>query len=102
MPATLEQLEERVGRLEAELAQLRQLVTRPTSEAGSADLGDRLIRDALASQPAISAAVAEAYAKMGITGEPIGSEKLQEMMRAAGIRPEDNLCSREIIAMREE
>ena len=29
-------------------------------------------------------------------------EKLREMMRADGVRPEDNIASREIIRMREE
>jgi hypothetical protein len=39
---------------------------------------------------------------MGITGEPIGAEKLQEMIRACGMQPDANAFSQGIIAMREE
>jgi hypothetical protein len=39
---------------------------------------------------------------MGITDEPIGAEKVQEMMRACGIQPDANEFSQGIIAMREE
>jgi hypothetical protein len=39
---------------------------------------------------------------MGITGEPIGAELVQEMMRACGMQPDDNAFSQGIIAMREE
>ena len=46
--------------------------------------------------------VAKLYAKMGITGPPVGNEKLTEMMLADGVDPNDNAFSREIIAMREE
>jgi hypothetical protein len=46
------------------------------------------------------------FAELGIEGEPIEAEKLQEMigetLRKQGINPEDNIFSREIIAMREE
>ena len=44
----------------------------------------------------------EAFKKMGITGEPIGAEKLQEMLAAEGVKPEENSFSRGIIEMREE
>lgn len=51
--------------------------------------------------------VAEQNAKMGFVPEPMATaEKAQAMvaecLRARGLRPEDNLCSRAIIAMREE
>lgn len=60
------------------------------------------LREAKANQAAISAAVAKAFAEMGITGEPIGAEEVQAMMLACGINPEDNEFSRGIIEMREE
>ena len=71
-------------------------------EETPAQRGARMLREAKANQAAFSAAVAKAYAEMGIVGEPVGSEKLREMMAACGIKPEDNEFSREIIAMREE
>jgi hypothetical protein len=102
MDLSLETLAERLAALEREVAELRRLVTEQLAQKSLAELGASLLREAKASQPAISAAVAKAYAEMGITGEPIGAEKLQEMMLACGVKPEENAFSREIIAMREE
>jgi hypothetical protein len=43
------------------------------------------------------------FKRMGIEHvQPIGTEKLQELMRQDGIKPEDNIFSRGIIEMREE
>jgi hypothetical protein len=102
MTTTLEDLEQRLGRVEEELASLRQWVEpRPPAET-AAERGARLLREAKASQPAVSAAVDQAFAEMGITGEPVTQEQLRQMFAEAGIRPEENLFSREITAMREE
>ena len=46
--------------------------------------------------------IAQAFAEMGIHGAPIGAEKVQEMIAACGVQPEDNTFSRGIIEMREE
>ena len=102
MSATLEDLEKRLAKLEEEVASLRQLVARPRFDETPAERGARMIREAALSQPQMAAAWAKALQEMGITGEPVGAEKLQEMMAACGIKPEDNVLSREIIAMREE
>jgi hypothetical protein len=50
----------------------------------------------------MSATIAQAFAEMGITGEPIGAEQVQEMLRACGMQPEANKLSQGIIDMREE
>lgn len=42
------------------------------------------------------------FAEMGMRGAAVGAEKVQEMMAACGVKPEENMFSREIIAMREE
>jgi hypothetical protein len=42
------------------------------------------------------------FQQMDITTQPIGAEALQEMMLQEGVRPEENMASRGIIAMREE
>ena len=102
MATTLEDLEKRLARLEQEVASLRQLLARYKVEETPAERGARLIRDAELSQPQTAAAWAKALQEMGISGQPVGAEKLQEMMAACGIKPEDNALSREIIAMREE
>ncbi len=44
----------------------------------------------------------KAFKALGATGTPIGAEKVQEMVAACGVNPEDNLFSRGIIEMREE
>jgi hypothetical protein len=102
MPVTLEDLEKRLAALEQEVASLRRQLERRTAMEASAERGARLLRDAKASQPAIDAATAKVFAEMGITGDPVGHEKLRQLMLECGIDPEGNEFSREIIAMREE
>lgn len=42
------------------------------------------------------------FEEMGVMGEPIGAEKVQELIADCGVKPEDNLFSRGIIKMRED
>jgi len=100
--AMLEELEKRVTALEQQVAALREREERRLIEETAAERGVRMLREAKASQAAISAAVAKAFAEMGITAQPIGAEKLQQMLLAEGVKPEDNILSRAIIEMREE
>jgi cell division septum initiation protein DivIVA len=102
MALTLEDLEKRLAALEQEVAYLRSRLQGPPADETSAERGFRILREAKASDAASRAAAAKAFAEMGITGEPVGHEKLMQMMLEAGINPEDNEFSREIIAMREE
>jgi hypothetical protein len=102
MATTLDLLERRLSVLEQEVASLRQQVRCLTEEETPAQRGESLLRQAECNQPAISSAIAKAFAEMGISGQAIGAEKLQEMFTACGIKPEDNEFSRGIIAMREE
>jgi hypothetical protein len=92
MSTTIEELEKRVAALERELDELRETMriwTEPLLETEE--------------QQAEALAVWERVKQqMGIRGEPIGAEKLQERMLASGIKPEDNILSRGIIEMREE
>ena len=46
--------------------------------------------------------IAQAFEEMGIRGEPIGAEKVQAMIAACGVKPEENAFSQGIIEMREE
>jgi hypothetical protein len=60
-------------------------------------------RTRLVDKKAIQKIVAEQNRRMGFVPDPTATaEKAQEMMLALGIRPEDNLFSRDIIAAREE
>ena len=72
------------------------------AEEAAAERGARLVREAKAGQAQLAAGWTKAMEEMGIRGEPIGAEKLREMIAACGIRPEDNEFSRGIIEMREE
>lgn len=102
MAATVEELEKRVLFLEEEVERLRCLLALFRVNETPTEQADRMLWESNNSQAAINAAVAQAYAEMGITGEPVGIEKLREMMRASGMDPKDNSFSREITAMREE
>ncbi|HMV83037.1 MAG TPA: hypothetical protein PLD20_23350 [Blastocatellia bacterium] len=68
----------------------------------AAERGARMRRNAALNQERIAAGWAAAMREMGISGKPVGAEKLQEMMIAAGVDPTDNQFSRGIIEMREE
>jgi hypothetical protein len=102
MATTLEELERRITRIERELARLQQLVEKPSQMETPVERGAQLLRQAQQNQATISAAIAQAFAEMDITGAPIGAEQVQEMMRACGIPSDANECSQGIIAMREE
>ena len=102
MATTLEELERRMTRMEQELARLQRLVEQPFQTEMPVQRGVQLLHEAQGNQAAISTAIAKAFAEMGITEEPIGAELVQEMMRACGMRPDDNAFSQGIIAMRDE
>jgi hypothetical protein len=99
----MKELEKRVERLEAELQSMKD---GNTAQAAARDGETSLQRHSRESYPAWKEAWDEMFAELGIEGEPIEAEKLQEMigetLRKQGINPEDNIFSREIIAMREE
>ena len=46
--------------------------------------------------------IAKVFEEIGIRGEPLGAEELQKRMAAHGVKPEENILSQGIIAMREE
>ncbi len=61
------------------------------------------IKELFADKKEIQRLVAEQMESMGIQFDPTATaQKAQEMMLAEGIRPEDNMLSRGIIAAREE
>ncbi len=101
MATTLEELEKRVTALEQEMAKVRgEAAPPPDPKPWWWDIP--MLRKSREQQAELSAAVAKAFAEMGITGPPVGHDKLMEMMLASGVDPNDNAFSREILAMREE
>jgi hypothetical protein len=68
-----------------------------------ADLGAELLRRARESQPDLEAAWDGLMAAWGIQGEPVGVERLRELIQQeCGGTPDDNRFSHELIALREE
>src|SRR5207249_1261004 len=64
---------------------------------------DQRIRQVFIDKTAIRKIVAEQNQRMGFVPDPMATpQKAREMMRALGIRPEDNLGSRGIISARDE
>jgi hypothetical protein len=64
-------------------------------------LGAELLRRAEESQPALEMAWDELMASWGIHGEPLGIQRLREMIQQeSGGKPDDNKFSRELIALR--
>ena len=101
MATTLEELEKRVIALEQEVAKLRgDAPTPPDPKPWWWDIP--MLRKSREQQAELSAIAAKVFAEMGITGPPVGHDKLMEMMLACGVDPNDNAASREVIAMREE
>jgi hypothetical protein len=101
MTATLEDLDQRLGRLEQEMAEMRRLLRRPPAEEEAPSVL-ALVEQALREKPRLRAIAAKALEQMGISGHPVPPETLRQMMADAGIRPEENLFSRGIEEMREE
>lgn len=74
----------------------------PAAQAELREAGARLLRETEAQRAQTVRAWDEAMAVMGISGQPIGAEQLQQMLITEGINPEDNEFSRALVAMREE
>lgn len=102
MATTLEELEKRLAAVEQELARLKRQVPLVVVAETPAERGARLLRGDPPAPGQAAAAWAVAMKEMGIQGEPISAEKLQQMIADYGIKPEDNEFSRGIIEMREE
>jgi hypothetical protein len=102
MAATLEDLEQRVARMESELARLQRLVEQPPRDETPAQRGARLMAEARRGKAQLQRSMARAFQEMGIQGPPVPPEKLRELIAECGVQPEDNMISRGINEMREE
>lgn len=81
--------------LESKLAELRKAVEGLPEMPGAPQEVRFVDKEGLA--PLID----RAFREMGIHGQPVGAERVQEMIAACGVQPEANAFSREIIGMRE-
>ncbi len=104
MTTTIDELLIRTDRIEQELAEVRQALEefRPTKSLTPEERAAARLERVRSKNEKLTLLIDKAFEKMGITGEPIGAEKLQEMLAAEGVEPEENSFSRGIIKMREE
>ena len=104
MATTIEKLLIKTERIERELAEVRQALEElgPTKPLTPEERAAARLEHVKLKNEKLAPLIDEAFKKMGITGEPIGAEKLQEMLAAEGVKPEENSFSRGIIEMREE
>ena len=99
MAITLQILEQRLTALEREVADLKAELAR---SADSATRGARLIRESQAQHASVVAAWQAVLERLGIQGQPMGAKQFRQKLVEAGMNPNDNSFSRELIAMREE
>ncbi|MGH9751410.1 MAG: hypothetical protein ACREA2_01380 [Blastocatellia bacterium] len=104
MSVNVVELEAKLMRLEAEIAEaLRQVrEIKPARELTPEERRAARIERVKAENERLRPMIDKAFKALGATLEPIGAEKVQEMVAACGVNPEDNLFSRGIIEMREE
>lgn len=104
MKGLLDTIAERLGQIEREVKEVRfQLLEFAASEPDTPEeRGRQLLQQAAQAKSEQQKAFARVFARMGIDAKPIGAEKVQELLAAEGVRPEDNFLSRGIIEMREE
>jgi acetylornithine deacetylase/succinyl-diaminopimelate desuccinylase-like protein len=104
MAATIDQLRVKVERIEQELAEVRQELhelSRAESLSPQQWWEARTAR-VRAENEQLRPLIDKVFEEMGIVGEPIGAERVQELVAACGVKPEENLFSRGIIEMRQE
>lgn len=102
MATSVDELERRVTTLEQEMELMRRLVQPAPKCESPAEAAARMLRESKQAHGQLVAAWEKAMEQMGVRGEPIPAEQLQEMMRASGINPEGTEISRGIVEMREE
>jgi hypothetical protein len=104
MTTTIEKLLIKTERIEQDLAEVRQELEklRPTKPLTPEERAAARLARVRSKNEKLIPLIDKAFEKMEITGEPIGAEKVQEMLAAEGVKPEENSFSRGIIKMREE
>ena len=104
--AILEDIAQRLDRLEKMVAEMNQQFSRLPGELiqeppGNCKTGDEVMAYYGQNKERNAEIIQSMFAKMGISGEPIPAEELQARMAQQGIRAEDNEFSRAIIEERE-
>jgi hypothetical protein len=102
-PVTLEALKAKITRVEKEITEVRQgLEELLASTAGPTRQETPPNQIQAVNKDRWLQLVDEWFQQLGVAAPSIGAEKLQALMLQEGLKPEDNLLSQGIIAMREE
>jgi hypothetical protein len=102
MEDTLKEILAKLERLENDIAEMKTQLHELNAKNGAPE-NLSILERADRNKPLIRKKFRELAKKWGIEDmKPIGAKKLQELMIEDGIKPEENLGSRTIIAMREE
>lgn len=102
MQVTLESLKAKVAQAEKELIEVRRGLEQLLASASSGIEDHSQARLQSVDKTGWQQWFDEWFQQMDITTQPIGAENLQALMLEEGVRPDDNLLSQGIIAMREE
>jgi hypothetical protein len=104
MAVTIDQLRMKVERIEGELAEARRELEElsPAEPLISEEWWAARVARVRAENERRRPLIDRVFEEMGIVGEPVGAEKVQEMIAACEVKPEENLFSQGIIEMREE
>jgi len=99
----VKEIESKLAELRRVAEQLPELIESISDTQGSIDTKVKgLPTVQFVDKTCLHPVIAKAFAEMGVHGEPIGAEKVQEIIAACGVQPEDNTFSQGIIEMREE
>jgi len=109
MSMSITQVEANLMRLQAEVAEALQQVRKiklaqeePTQKLKPDDWWAARVERVKAENERLRPMMDKVFKALGATLEPVGAEKVQDMVAACGVNLEDNLGSRGIIEMREE
>ena len=102
MAATIDQLRVKLERIEQDLAEVRRELEQlsPAEPLKSEEWWAARVARVRTENERLRPLIDRVFEEMGIVGEPIGAVKVQEMIAACGVKPEENLFSRGILEMR--
>lgn len=100
MTLTIKVIQEKLEKIEGEVVQLREQFNHLLTQQMPPSEPEQIVQ--FVDKTQLRPLVAKAFEEMGIHVKPIGAEKVQEMIAACGVKPEENLFSRGILEMREE
>jgi hypothetical protein len=102
MATTIAELEQRLRKLETEVAALHEVVVNGSLPTPSSATSRAQRSQSPPSSVAGEASLDAVYQEMGISGEAPGIEQLRNLLAAHGVYPGDDVVRQEIAAMRDQ